>query len=234
MKKLRVLGIKFEFDVNIQIRIFIRGCLYMINVGTLEVYGVIYKITNKINGKSYIGQTIRGFDNRYKYNLRKNTHNQYLREEIEDYGIDNFAINKNFDYAFSKNELDIKEKAYIRLYKTNNPKYGYNCTDGGHDCKFNQEYKNKLSTVKYGANNPMFGTSHTEHTIELMSEKKIGRNNPRSRKVKCVTTGEVFDTVLEAEKKYGADHSAIAKVCRGKNRFCGRLTDGTKLIWEYD
>lgn len=34
-------------------------------IGNLNVYGVIYKITNKINDKVYIGQTIDGFKVRY-------------------------------------------------------------------------------------------------------------------------------------------------------------------------
>lgn len=43
-------------------------------LGKLEVYGVIYKITNTINNKVYIGQTTqnKGFDRRYKHR-KKNT-----------------------------------------------------------------------------------------------------------------------------------------------------------------
>ena len=50
-------------------------------IGNLEVYGVIYKITNKINRKIYIGQTIEGFKKRYKNNLKKYTHNIYGENE---------------------------------------------------------------------------------------------------------------------------------------------------------
>ena len=38
-------------------------------IGNLECYGVIYKITNKVNGKVYVGQTSKsgGFKKRYDY-----------------------------------------------------------------------------------------------------------------------------------------------------------------------
>lgn len=43
-------------------------------IGNIEVYGVIYKITNKINKKTYIGQTKgkRGFESRYKFKEKNN------------------------------------------------------------------------------------------------------------------------------------------------------------------
>ena len=45
-------------------------------------YGVIYKITNKINKKVYIGQTVRDFNKRYGGSLN-NTHNEHLRNSIK-------------------------------------------------------------------------------------------------------------------------------------------------------
>ena len=116
-------------------------------IGNLEVYGVIYKITNKINGKVYIGQTIQsnGFDDRYKYNAvcdiekvyryyqnRKDWSkywNKHLVYAIEKYGFDAFEVDKVFDVAFSKEELNVKEQSWILIYDSYNN--GYNNDGGG-------------------------------------------------------------------------------------------------------
>lgn len=121
-----------------------------LKVGNLKIYGVIYKITNKKSkankgkGKVYIGQTINGFNNRYKakgkniervYNYHKNkkenfeSYNKRLLEDIEKYGFNNFEVCEVFDIAFSKEELDIKEKVWIRYY--NSISKGYNILEGG-------------------------------------------------------------------------------------------------------
>ena len=85
-------------------------------IGNLEVYGVIYKVTNKINNKVYIGQTVQGFRRRYhrKGNnsvekLYNSNENEHLKYSIRKYGIDNFYINECFDVAFSFKELNISK-----------------------------------------------------------------------------------------------------------------------------
>lgn len=95
-------------------------------IGNLEVYGVIYKITNKVNGKVYIGQTKNGFKSRYGGNLYKNTKNIYLKRSIEKYGIDNFEICEIIDVAFSREELNLKESMWIARNNSTDNKYGYN------------------------------------------------------------------------------------------------------------
>ena len=116
-------------------------------IGNIEVYGVIYRIKNKINNKAYIGQTINGFNTRYigkgkgierVYNYHKGCIkykgkcNYHLLKSIEKYGFDSFDVSEVFDVAFSKEELDIKEKIYINIYDCINN--GYNVQEGGHDC----------------------------------------------------------------------------------------------------
>ena len=139
----------------------------------LEVYGIIYKITNKINGKVYIGQTIQkgGFDRRYCHDLSKNTHNEHLRMSIKKYGIDNFYINKEFDVAFSREELNIKEILWIKYYNSTNEKYGYNISLGGH-IELSESTKQKIGEYKDNE-----GKLYEPSRYEIYSQGKI-RLNP--------------------------------------------------------
>ncbi len=107
-------------------------------VNGIEVYGVIYKITNKINGKVYIGQTTVGFDRRYGYNLLSKTHNEHLKRSIEKYGIENFDICKVYDIALTPNELDEKEIYYINKFDC--IENGYNKVIGGATTYTAKEY----------------------------------------------------------------------------------------------
>lgn len=91
----------------------------MIKIGNLECYGVIYKITNNINGKTYIGKTKNGFKIRYGNNLINNMHNKELKNDLIIFGLENFNIREIIDVAFSHKELCIKEHIWIGIYKYN-------------------------------------------------------------------------------------------------------------------
>ena len=111
-----------------------------------ECYGIIYKIENKITHEIYIGQTSnpKGFDGRYSFSGkdiervyaylkgnkdRNERHNQHLRRSIEKYGFDAFEVDKIFDTAFTREELNEKETYYIEKFDCF--KHGYNQTYGG-------------------------------------------------------------------------------------------------------
>ena len=135
-------------------------------IGNIECYGIIYKIKNKINGKVYIGQTksCRGFNGRYcangtgvervyNYylnNLGSGKSNIHLIRSIAKYGIESFEVNEFLDIAFSKQELDIKEKCWISVYNTLDPRYGYNKRDGGQDGGQTYESRKLNSISKLG------------------------------------------------------------------------------------
>ena len=155
-------------------------------IGNIECYGVIYKITNIINNKCYIGQTIQGFNKRYhssgklkiekiynyhKYRMNHNdSYNDYLLKSIEKYGFDAFKVIEIFDIAFSKEELDIKEKCYINIFDSFNN--GYNHTEGGEGAigyKHSDGYKQFKSESMIGKNNPMYGKCPQD----FMTKKQI-------------------------------------------------------------
>lgn len=94
----------------------------------------IYKITNKLNGKVYIGQAI-NIQRRWNehknssLNKRKHEYNTPIHCAIRKYGIENFLFEVLVECCRENlNELEIK---YIKQYNANDSNYGYNLTQGG-------------------------------------------------------------------------------------------------------
>lgn len=88
--------------------------------------GIIYKITNKVNNKSYIGQTRYTIEFRWKQHQHKKD-NTYFHNAIKKYGIDSFLIEKLEECNIE--DLNSREIFYIAKYDTF--KNGYNLTIGG-------------------------------------------------------------------------------------------------------
>lgn len=168
----------------------------------MKHYGIIYKILNKINNKIYIGQTTRakGFNGRYygkgvgiervynyykhrqslidsKKEFRKNGYNVHLMSSIEKYGFDAFIVDEIFDIAYSKEELDNKEKYWISYYKSNDPLHGYNSESGGYNFTMSEETKQKISSKNKGR-------VYTDATKKKMSESHIGNKNSEETRTK--------------------------------------------------
>lgn len=88
---------------------------------------IIYKITNLINQKIYIGQTIRTLEERFGEH-RRSTHEFHLHNAIRKYGPQNFTA-EIIDTATSRDELNEKEIYWINYYKSDIT--GYNMKPGG-------------------------------------------------------------------------------------------------------
>lgn len=93
--------------------------------------GVIYKITNKINGKVYIGLTTVKLEERWQNHLRcVGKVKRHLYISMEKYGVDNFSIEK-IDETDDFKLLGELERKYIKEYDSTNSNNGYNMTMGG-------------------------------------------------------------------------------------------------------
>ena len=94
-------------------------------------YGYIYKITNLLDEKYYIGKTKLSLKQRWKNHIKSVRRNNpsHLHRAIRLYGIENFIITEVEQCITSI--LDKKEKYWIEAYKSNNILYGYNMTSGG-------------------------------------------------------------------------------------------------------
>lgn len=106
---------------------------------------VVYKITNLINQKVYIGSSIRVWK-RWKqhinsaFNPNNECYNYPLYQAFRKYGVDNFKFEiLSSDYN-SIEEMQLAENAYIKLYDSVN--YGYNqtyCTNSNNICSENSQ-----------------------------------------------------------------------------------------------
>lgn len=259
-----------------------------------NTYGWIYIIQCKIDKKVYIGQTIQGFDRRYYGKGIKASSNRHLQFAIEKYGEENFKVDKEFDVAYSKEELDELEKWYIYLYNATNPKYGYNFQSGGHNGrptkevrrkisesglslnrKLTDEQRQEISQRQQGKKNSFYGKHHSKEQCEKWSKERKGvskteehnrknsegvrryyqenpytdeqkqnlsrkakewhKNNkhPKSRAVRCLTTGEEFETCKAACLHYNLNRSQMCQHLKGRCKSVGVSSDGEPLIWQY-
>lgn len=61
-----------------------------------------------------------------------------------------------------------------------------------------------------------------------------GKNNSNAKAVICLATSKVFFTAKEGAEYYNIQSkSHLGQCCQGKRKSCGKLPDGTKLVWIY-
>ena len=142
----------------------------------------IYKITNNINGKFYIGSS-KHIDRRWwehTNDLIKNVHvNSKLQHSWNYHGKDafEFIILENV----SEDKLFEREDFYLKTFKPYMREIGYNLSDkaSGGDWFTNhpekENIRKNLSNINIGDKNPMFGKIHSEKSKQLQKEKSIGR-----------------------------------------------------------
>lgn len=184
---------------------------------------IIYKITNDVNGKLYIGQTIRPLTDRWKDHVYRAKHDsQYaLHRAIRKYGVKHFHI-EQIDLASSKEELDRKEKYWIKTLNTMSPS-GYNLVDGGRTPNWTDEIRSKVSGANHWTNRMSFSDKALQKKHDALYMKPSGRSKP----IRCVETGEVFTFAKDVYYKYGYSHSKILECCKGRRK------THNKLHWEF-
>ena len=161
--------------------------------------GEIYIITNKINGKQYVGQTIKTHDLRFRQHIRKRK--SYIGNAINKYGEDNFKV--ELILRCDNKMLDEYEIKFISAYNTIKPN-GYNLTEGGSVNILTEESREKIRQSK-------LGKKHTDDAKRKIGEANSGRKHTEEHKKKI---GNAFKgTVLTEEHK-----EKISKANTGKKR----------------
>ncbi|MDU5101131.1 MAG: hypothetical protein E6240_01715 [Clostridium butyricum] len=197
----------------------------------------IYKITNLTNKKVYIGRTNKHFvwrgqpeyikGNRTRYSLKiENIHSSEnfrndIKDNLEKLGNRNIKIEILKDNILTEKEADNREIYWIAKYNSTDENFGYNSQKGGKDHR-----PNKKSIIK--TKNTMLKNGTTKGKNNGM----FGRASANSRKVICITTGEIFNCIKDAERKYNIAYQSISSCCRGTRKSAGKL-NGQKLKWCY-
>lgn len=206
--------------------------------------GMIYKFTNKINNKIYIGQTTQTLEQRVNKHLQQINDGTYFHRALKKYGIDNFEV-EIIESSIPLIELDKREiywiKHYDSYYLSNK---GYNLTKGGQWGTSSQllcgsaedEIKEliKNSTLTFQQIGALFGVS-----LSCISDINRGKTfyeeniNYPIRKTAQHThlNSDIVNQILDALKntnlsiiniglKFGISDFTIGEINRGYNSWC--------------
>lgn len=175
----------------------------------------IYKITNILNHKVYIGQTCHSsIIERLNEHIEnaKNDKNYKLSKAIRKYGAENFII-EEIDTSNDKLNINEKEQYWINYYNSTDRKLGYNMTiggEGGDTYSMLTEtqlkiIKNKISKSNMGGNN---GNHTPVNMIDIITNETIhfesGMDCARYlTENNIVFSGRPYYDKAKQNKKYG-------------------------------
>lgn len=170
------------------------------------MYGIIYKITNKINGHSYIGQTTYSLKERWSKHINFAKHHPEqsgLYSAINKYGKENFEI-EQIDIAETEDELNEKEVYWISYYNTFYGE-GYNRDLGGKGSK-------KLDLPKEQIIEEYLNTELTARDLGVKYEC-----SDRTIAKILDAAGIKRDKITEKQKKTMSENLAKGRVGRPEN-----------------
>jgi group I intron endonuclease len=208
---------------------------------------IIYKSTNKITGKVYIGQTIQTLDKRIKGHIKESKMDKTrpFLISINKYGADNFTF-ETIDSANNLDELNDKEIHWINFYNSVSPN-GYNVTGGGQGKKMistnelskriskglqnskkwqkiknSEEYLKKIKEKFIGHNKgKKFSTKHKEKIWEKNKERILKFNKDTSKKWIIVDNDNNITRITGKEEYFtnlGMDTGVVTRMCQSLNQ----------------
>lgn len=205
----------------------------------------IYKATNKVNGKSYIGQTVDYRRRLWQHRRCYEKEDCKFHDAIKEFGFDNFEC-EIIETCTSKNEADKLERKYIELYDSY--RSGYNDNKGGvggHNARpivcldfsgnFIKRYDSAADAEEDGYNNVnvLLCCKNKLRSCKnrmFMFEDEYKTNGPKEynpyikegrKVVQCDMNGKLiarFNSVKEAAEKTGANRTTISNVLLNKKK----------------
>jgi hypothetical protein len=201
---------------------------------------IVYKATNLINNKIYIGKTVISFSQRRANHLsvaRNKKDNFPFHAAIRKYGEENFAW-EIIDRCLFAESLIALEQHYIKLYNCKAPN-GYNLTDGGDGItgfKHSEETKKKMSESMVGKTagnkNGNYGKPKSEETLKKMRKPHGPMSEETKQKDREAHLGK-HPSIESREKmsksQIGTKHPWGKPMSEEKKK---ERSEATKLWWE--
>lgn len=199
----------------------------------------IYLHRNKINNKVYVGQTCQSLEKRWNDGKGYKT-SPHFYSAIEKYGWDNFE-HEILQSGLLADEADRLEKYYISFYNSQNPLYGYNILSGGND-KLTEYWKDEDNRILQSERRKEYLQDHPDvcetmvkrlqSAYDAKKHSELMKNNYpqstlyaineiRKKAIICVETGEVFNSLSEASKKYNISVGNLSMAVSGKRKTAG-------------
>lgn len=203
---------------------------------------IIYKATNNINGKIYIGKTTTSLNKRMSEHKRHSKNSKMVFHlAIDKYGFDNFT----FEILFKCNDFDVLNKKEIELiseHKSTDITIGYNRSlggdgaDSGKNHPFFGKKRPDISMMFSGKGHPNYGNisdlspryglKHNEETKEKISKSLkclfSGKNNPSFDatiyEFEHIEYGKKICTKYDLRKQFNLDSKCVAHICTGKRK----------------
>lgn len=198
----------------------------------------IYKITNKINFKCYIGYSKNPYQRWSKHKkLADKYKNDKFHDALRKYSWSNF--NKEIIYCSKEGEhtLRVMEPYFIEYY--NSFINGYNMTKGGEgilDYMHTEKTKKEMSLNRTGEKNSFFGKRHTQKFKDEMSEKmkklrplRIGEKAPnygKTRSERCkrqVSNKLSKNYLITFPDGHKEEIKGLKKFCKNHNIFVSNI-----------
>lgn len=169
--------------------------------------GYVYQLTNKINGKRYIGHTTRSIDVRVSEHAKNsNKYNTHFYNALKKYGIENFEISELFYSQCDKTSL-LKE---IELIRETNSEYNIHLGGNGGDTFSNLTEERKLKIIEAKKYRYRKGTNRR---IDSINRGRLAARKMRklsNSDVIAIRASEESDTILS--KKYGVSRKSIYRI----------------------
>lgn len=195
--------------------------------------GYIYKVTNKLNGKIYIGQTIQSIKDRWYRHCGKSGNEaeqkMHIKRAIFKYGKENFTI--ELLEECNQADLDNREKYYISYFGSYNN--GYNSTEGGQGgkkpYKTTEEEDNLI--IEWYKEGFSLRIIAKEFLIDKATVKGIlTRNNVPIRSTRTYKlTQEDRESIVEELQK-GTERKEIMKKYHISKSYLSQLATGNRRI----